>query len=294
METLIECPVCGSNEFQTILSCTDFLVSQKQFSIQKCRNCDFELTNPRPDAASIGAYYQSEQYISHSDTKQGLMSQLYHAVRNVTLKQKVKLIDSLKSDRGWLLDIGCGSGYFLAAAHENGWQIQGVEPNENARTATQKLTGAYVSESVEALPDSRSYDVITMWHVLEHVHELSKTMQWLNDHCRKNGYLIIAVPNHRSWDADRYKHLWAAYDVPRHLYHFSQDSMQRLLDAYGFRLIGQKPMLFDAFYVNLLSTRYRDGQPAYIESFLNGVRSNWSAYRNGGDYSSLIYIATHK
>jgi 2-polyprenyl-3-methyl-5-hydroxy-6-metoxy-1,4-benzoquinol methylase len=291
VEHLAECPVCGNHSFSDWMTCKDFLVSKKDFTIQRCENCGFKATNPRPIESEIGHYYQSEEYISHSDTRQGIISQLYHTVRNITLRQKVKLITELSPQKGQLLDIGCGSGYFLSASQEAGWKIMGTEPDVNTRRQAVERTKIELGKSIFELEDGQLYDVITMWHVLEHVHELQDTLEWIRSHSRQKGHLVIAVPNHHSWDAQHYNQFWAAYDVPRHLYHFSPDTMKSLLKRYGFELIKQRPMLFDAFYVNMLSTKNRDGKPAYLESVWNGIRSNWAAYQDGGNYSSLIYVA---
>jgi len=220
-----------------------------------------------------------------------LVSQLYHSVRSITLKQKVNLLNQLKPAKGAMLDMGCGSGYFLEACQQAGWQVNGMEPDPSAREQATKRVGKSIAPAKESLPAAARYDVITLWHVLEHIHALEETMTWMRDHTQPDGHLIIAVPNHKSWDAQHYQNQWAAFDVPRHLYHFSPDRLKALLEKHRFQLLSQRPMLFDAFYVNLLSTKYRDGKPAYVESFVNGLRSNLAAARNGGNYSSVIYIA---
>ncbi|WP_234736271.1 class I SAM-dependent methyltransferase [Tellurirhabdus bombi] len=294
LERVTTCPVCGSTNFSDWTACQDNLVSGETFTIQQCNECKFKLTNPRPDAASIGRYYESDQYISHSDTKEGLLSRLYHSVRKITLQQKVDLINSLQPNKGRLLDIGCGSGYFVAASQKAGWEIAGMEPDTNARAQATQRTGKKIASSIDELAAEKPFDVITLWHVLEHVHDLPTTMSWLRDHSKKGSNLVIAVPNYLSWDSKQYNQQWAAYDVPRHLYHFAPDTLKKLLSKYGFQVNEQRPMLFDAFYVNLLSTKYRDGKSAYFESFWNGIRSNWDAYQNGGNYSSLIYVAQVK
>ncbi|GAB3912538.1 methyltransferase domain-containing protein [Larkinella knui] len=267
------------------------MVSRNEFIIQSCEKCGFKATNPRPTEAEIGQYYQSEEYISHSDTRKGIISQLYHTIRAITVKQKVKLITDLSPRKGQLLDIGCGSGYFLAASQNAGWKVMGTEPDARTRQQAVARTNVELGKSIFELDDTQRFDVISLWHVLEHVHELPETLEWIRGHSRQKGHLVIAVPNYQSWDAQHYKQFWAAYDVPRHLYHFSPDVMKTLLKRYGFELKEQRPMLFDAFYVNMLSTKNRDGKPAYFESFWNGIRSNWAAYQEGGNYSSLIYVA---
>ncbi|MFC5412316.1 class I SAM-dependent methyltransferase [Larkinella bovis] len=273
------------------MTCKDYLVSETDFIIQNCGKCGLKATNPRPVEGEIGRFYQSDDYISHSDTRKGIISQLYHTVRTITVRQKVKLITDLSPQKGQLLDIGCGSGYFLSASQQAGWKIMGTEPDTNTRRQAAERTYIQLKRSIFELDDTRKFDVITLWHVLEHIHELQETLDWIRAHTLSKGHVVIAVPNYHSWDAKHYKQFWAAYDVPRHLYHFSPGTMRTLLSRYGFEIVRQKPMLFDAFYVNMLSTKNRDGKPAYLESFWNGIRSNWAAYQNGGNYSSLIYVA---
>ena len=211
LETLDKCPVCQQSSFSNYLNVEDYTVSHKEFTIQQCNACYFLFTNPRPSEGQIGAYYESQDYISHHDEAKDLMSKVYTSVRNHTIEQKVKLINSLVPPKGTLLDIGCGTGNFLSAVKEDGWKIFGTEPDSGAREVASKRVGATVFESIfEENPGAQQYDIITMWHVLEHVHKLNETIDWLQNHLKPNGRIIIAVPNPQSHDALKYGRFWAA------------------------------------------------------------------------------------
>jgi 2-polyprenyl-3-methyl-5-hydroxy-6-metoxy-1,4-benzoquinol methylase len=298
LETLKQCPVCSGSQFVPYLKVKDHTVSGEEFSIVSCKQCGFLFTNPRPVAAHIGRYYQSADYISHHDEAQDLMSRIYNKVREHTTRKKLKLINKLVARKGDLLDMGCGTGYFLSKAKADGWWIAGTEPDEQARSVAWSRVGDNVFEGI-AHPffENKSYDVITLWHVMEHIHQLNETVEWLHDHLNSRGKLIVAVPNAESDDARKYQENWAAYDVPRHLYHFSKKSMTELAQRHGFTLERIMPMWFDAYYVGLLSTRYQRGKSHLPISFWNGTVSNWKGRpwrRPAPNTSSLIYILSKK
>lgn len=287
MITIKNCPVCNSEALQKEITCTDFLVTNEGFSISICMTCQFKFTNPRPDDKDLGKYYKSENYISHTNTKQGLISKLYHIVRNYTLKRKVFLVSNYVS-RGTILDYGCGTGMFLNACKKSGFTTYGIEPDPGARSIASGL-GLNVVEDKSLLEENTRFDVITLWHVLEHVSDLAITIDVLNRHLKEQGTIIIAVPNHRSFDASHYGKFWAAYDVPRHLYHFDRVSISNLMSKHSFQLVNTLPMKFDSFYVSMLSEKYQTGNTNYLKAFLIGLRSNLSA-RVPANYSSVIYI----
>ncbi|TCJ19648.1 class I SAM-dependent methyltransferase [Flaviaesturariibacter flavus] len=286
------CPVCNSSNIHPLLTATDHTVSRNQFVIWQCDDCSLRFTQDVPDAAHIGPYYKSEDYISHTDTKEGLVNRIYQQVRRHTLQQKVKLAMRVSGkQRGRALDVGCGTGAFLAALKEAGWVVTGLEPDPDARKIAAARAGLEVlpAEALYELPHA-SFDVITLWHVLEHVHELQRYMQQLRALLAPGGKLIIAVPNYTSGDAQTYGAFWAAYDVPRHLYHFSPRSMKTLAERNGLRLVDQKPMWFDSVYISLLSSRYRHGQTNWIGAPMAGLRSNFKAFFNPERCSSLTYV----
>ncbi|TXK21584.1 class I SAM-dependent methyltransferase, partial [Pontibacter qinzhouensis] len=287
------CPVCGKQEFKNFLVVTDNAVSKESFVIVECENCTFKFTNPRPSEEHIGKYYESEEYISHSNIKTGIINRAYHVVRSITTRQKVELINRYATAKGSILDYGCGTGVFLTACKKDGWEIRGVEPNEKAREIATKSTASIIAPSLTEI-EGEKYEVITLWHVLEHIHKLNETMDQILSLLQEDGTLIIAVPNADSHDAQQYKENWAAYDVPRHLYHFTQQTMKRFLKKHKMKLEEVLPMKFDAYYVSMLSEKQKDGKTKMLNSVLNGFKSNSYAEKNGNDYSSLIFVAKRK
>lgn len=292
-ERLEHCPICSKTEFKNFIVVTDNAVSKESFVIVECENCSFKFTNPRPDAQSIEAYYESEEYISHSNTKTGIINRAYHVVRSITTKQKVELINRYAPAKGSIMDYGCGTGIFLAACKKDGWEVRGIEPNTRAREAASAETGEIIASGLQDVQGEK-FEVITLWHVLEHIHKLNETMSQLLESLQEDGTLVIAVPNADSHDAKEYKENWAAYDVPRHLYHFTQATMKRFLKKHKMKLEEVLPMKFDAYYVSLLSEKHKDGKTHMLNSVLNGYKSNSYAEKNGNDYSSLIFVAKRK
>ncbi|MDJ0364466.1 methyltransferase domain-containing protein [Hymenobacter sp. H14-R3] len=294
-ELLPVCPVCGSADLRDKLRVQDRSVSQETFTIQQCAACGFQLTNPRPSAATIGKYYESDAYVSHNSAAQGLVNRVYKAARYFTVRRKVRLITQLNGGHvGNLLDYGCGTGHFLAGAKRAGWQVTGLEPNDRARHDAAARVGQPILEdtALAALP-AASFDVITLWHVLEHVHTLNDTLAQLLTALKPSGKLLIAVPNAESLDAQHYRQDWASYDVPRHLYHFVPATMRRLLAAHGLHVTQTLPLPLDAYYISMLSERNRAAERAGgpLAVLRAGYKSNQYAAQHGGQYSSLVYVA---
>ncbi|QHL88154.1 methyltransferase domain-containing protein [Nibribacter ruber] len=292
-ERLEQCPVCQKTDFKNFLVVQDKSVSQESFVIVQCTNCGLKFTNPRPAEEHIGPYYSSEAYISHSDTDKGLLNKTYRLVRSMAVRKKVDLVNSL-SKKGKLLDYGCGVGYFLQACKKDGWQVEGFEPNQLAREQTEEKLGQKIHHENLAEFENETFNVTTLWHVLEHVHQVNETLKELVRVTQKGGHIVIAVPNADSYDAKKYGADWAAYDVPRHLYHFHKASMQKLLKKHKLDLKEVLPMRWDSYYVSLLSEKYKHGEMKMISPFWTGFRSNLHGYRNGNSYSSQIFIAQKK
>jgi 2-polyprenyl-3-methyl-5-hydroxy-6-metoxy-1,4-benzoquinol methylase len=287
------CPACGSSNISFVLKAKDETVSKEFFDIWQCNNCTLRFTQNVPDEKNIGRYYQSSAYISHSNTSQGIVNKLYHTVRSITLQSKRRLVEKSSGKKtGSLLDVGAGTGAFASTLEKNGWNVTGLEPDETARTNAKKGFDIELqsTENLSSLPQ-HTFDVITLWHVLEHVHKLHVYLDTFYSLLADNGTLIIAVPNYTSYDAEAYSENWAAYDVPRHLYHFSPESMGILLKAHQFKLAQQKPMWFDSFYVSLLSEKYASGKSGFLRAFAKGTLSNLNAVGKPENCSSVIYIA---
>lgn len=290
--TYSTCPCCGATDILPKITAIDHTVSKEKFEIWECNTCSARFTQNVPTQNFIGRYYQSADYISHTDTKKGLINSLYHLVRKRTLRQKQRLLEKITGmGKGTLLDIGAGTGAFASFMKNAGWRVTGLEPDEATRQRAAKIYNFSLQSTSELfdLPGS-SFDVVTLWHVLEHVHALHEYMSQIQFVLKPGGKAFIAVPNYTSYDADLYKQHWAAYDVPRHLYHFSPESMKLLIEKHGMRLNGVKPMWFDSFYVCMLSEQYKNGRANNLQAFKNGLASNLQAVKDHRKCSSLIYI----
>ena len=283
---LDQCPVCKSNNITFLFIAKDHLVSHKEFKIYGCNQCTLRFTNPRPETKELSRYYESDEYISHTDQSSSLINSLYKIARKFTIKRKRRLLQGMTNNYT-LLDFGCGTGHFIEHCKGSGWQVSGVEPNELARSLAAGNTMETIYDDLSKV-GAKSFDIITLWHVLEHVAELNKTIEQLKALLAVDGTLVIAVPNYEAYETTIYKEFWAAYDVPRHLYHFNRKSMKALLAQHGLKIVKTYPMLLDSFYISLLSNKNQFGDSKYIKSFITGLLSNVYAI-NTGKYSSLIY-----
>lgn len=262
----------------------DYSVTNEEFILKKNKKYDFLETFPKP--FQLENYYKSEDYISHTDGKRTFFEFIYQLIKHFTIQQKVNLIQKFCSEKGNVIDVGAGTGDFLLTAKRNDWRIFGVEPSEKAREKAREK-GVFLSENIGKI--QKKANCITLWHALEHIPNLEETLFLLKNQLTENGILVIAVPNYKSKDAEIYKNFWAAYDVPRHLWHFSRKGLRDLLNDIGFEQIAEKPMYFDAFYVSLLSEKYKTGKMNFLHGILNGIRSNYHGMKTG-EYSSFISI----
>lgn len=283
------CPVCKETDFTNYLICKDHAVSQESFAIVICKNCSFKFTTPRPSKDNLVKYYDSPAYISHTSTGNNPINLAYKVARFFTLKNKLRIVHSF-SNKGKIMDMGCGTGDFLKVCRENRWEVTGVEPNEKARQSAEKKLSNTILKDIFEVQQPDGFDAITLWHVLEHVEELSETLQQLRKLLRKNGQIFVAVPNANAYDAKIYKEHWAAYDVPRHLYHFDQKSIKYLMNDHKLKIKAVLPLKLDAYYISLLSEKYKTGKSNYLTAIKNARISNQWAAKNKGDYSSLIYV----
>ncbi|WP_374047720.1 class I SAM-dependent methyltransferase [Aestuariibaculum sp. YM273] len=278
------------NETKVYLKVKDHSVSGEEFSLIQNSEYGFLETVPQPSLEKLPDYYKSEDYISHTDAKRNAFEKVYHLVRSYALNKKLQLINSFQSESKTILDVGCGTGDFLQTAQNNGWTIFGVEPNKEARgVANQKTNDSVFDIDQLSKFEPHIFDVITLWHVLEHLPNLEKQVSVFKTLLKPNGTLVIAVPNFKSYDAKYYKSFWAAFDVPRHLWHFDANSISKLFATVAMEVEKINPMLFDAFYVSLLSEKYKSGKMNFIKGFVVGLQSNIKALTTK-EASSLIYI----
>lgn len=269
------------------LTVKDHSVSKEIFELYYDETLDMLITSPQPNENILGKYYESDDYISHTDNKRSLFEKAYHFVKGIALKNKLNLINAQQPAKGKILDIGAGTGDFLSVAQKSGWQTIGVEPSAKAKAIAKNKGVSFVEKTSEL--ENNSFDVITMWHVLEHVPNLDNQIKELKRLLKPNGTLIIAVPNFKSFDAKYYGSFWAAYDVPIHFWHFSKKAIKTLFEKEGMELEKVLPMKFDSFYVSLLSEKYKSGKMNFVKAFFIGLQSNWKAKRNF-EYSSHIYV----
>lgn len=288
-EKINECPICKSQNLVESFQAEDYFLTGENFGVSECKDCGLKFTNPRPELSKLGAYYKSEEYISHSNTNQGLVNKVYQIVRNYSLKKKYQLINKMSKGTR-ILDVGCATGQLLNVFKENGWETTGVEPDEAARSFASKEFGLNIHEEefLDNAPE-KSFDAISMWHVLEHVPFPEKRIKQLRNLLADNGYLFIAIPNPDSWDAKKYGKFWAAWDVPRHLLHINQKSFHKLANDNGFKILKTLPMKFDSYYISLLSEKYIHGKQKFLPAIKNGFISNRKAKKEN-DYSSLLYV----
>ena len=276
---------------QPYLTVKDHSVSQEFFSLYYDSKLDMLVTHPQPSLDQLGKYYESDDYISHTDSKRSFFEKAYHAVKSIALKNKLNLINKEQSTKGAILDIGTGTGDFLTVAKQDGWKATGIEPSSKAKTIAISKGISFVENTTYLT--NHTFDVITMWHVLEHIPDLDFQIKELKRLLKPNGTLIVAVPNFKSFDAKYYAEFWAAYDVPIHFWHFSKKAIELLFANENMKLVDVLPMKFDSFYVSLLSEKYKNGKMNFIKAFLIGLQSNWKA-RSNNEYSSHIYILKNK
>lgn len=286
-----ECPVCFSNQLSEPLPVKDHSISKEWFNLVTCRKCQFTFTQNPPSEEAIGPYYASEDYVSHSDSKKGLINSIYHRVRSIMLQKKARLVKN-KAKGNSLLDIGSGTGYFLETMKKAGFETKGVEINDKARAFSKAQFDLNVL-SPKAFFEQEAemeFDIITLWHVLEHLYNLDEYMNRIKASLKDDGSLIVAVPNIDSFDSHYYEQDWAGLDVPRHLWHFTPASMNVFAEKHGWHITEYRILPFDSFYVALLSEKYKDNMFETIKGFLVGGVSWLNAIFNAKKASSVIYV----
>jgi SAM-dependent methyltransferase len=286
------CPLCSSEEISLKFRCTDHFVSDKEFSINVCSACGFVFTQDYPEESEIGWYYESDDYISHSDTSKGFSDKLYRISRTLMLRRKRKIIiKNTGKKRGTLLDIGSGTGYFANTMKNAGWNVKGIEINEKARNLSISLFGLEIIEPEKiGTLESGSFDCITLWHVLEHFHDPFKYMSDIHKLLKPGGVCLIALPNCNSYDASAYRQFWAAYDVPRHLWHFNPSTFRLFSERTGFRLIKLRTLPLDVFYISTISERYMGSKLSFIKGAVRAFPFAFLSIFHKSKSSSLIYL----
>ncbi len=287
-----KCPLCKGDATRKRFTSKDHFATGEEFDIMECPDCGFVFTQGVPDEKEIGRYYDSPDYISHSNTDKGFINKIYHIVRSVMLRKKVKLIERLTLlKNGKLLDYGAGTGYFARAMQDEGWEVTAIEKSSQARElALEKFGFEMFPEGKLAEIEDKSFDVVTMWHVLEHIQDLDRMWEELYRIIDDTGIAVIAVPNCQSYDAVTYKENWAAYDVPRHLWHFTASTIMQWGEKHGFILERQYTMPFDGFYISMMSERYKGSRMHFAKGFWNGFKGWYAQCKRRSASSSIIYV----
>ena len=290
MEQVIKCINCDCQDFTSVFSLKDYFYTEETFTIQQCAKCGLRITNPRPNEKALGAYYKTENYLSHSDRNDSLFDKFYHFIRKYNLNYKRDIIEKFHTS-GRIIDIGCGTGAFLGQFDKSKWIRQGFEPDAETREIAKKTYNIDVNDTpvLNNLVGTKA-EVITLWHVLEHISLINEQLEKIKSLLTDNGILVIAVPMSNSHDANYYGKYWAAYDAPRHLYHFTKDTLEQLLSKHGFSLVQKYPMRFDAFYISLLSEKYKKSSFPLFRALAQGLSSNLAAKTEKGTYSSMIFV----
>ena len=291
-----KCPLCNSKEIGKRFACVDRFATGEQFDIVECAGCGLVFTRNFPDEKEIGRYYESPSYISHSNTSKGVVNRVYHIVRRIMLRRKARRVEMLTNlKNGKLLDYGAGTGHFARLMQSRGWKVTAIEKSNKARELALREFG-FEMLSVEALAEikEKELDVVTMWHVMEHIQEPGRMWDELHRTLADNGVAIVAVPNCSSYDAQKYKQHWAAYDVPRHLWHFTPKTIALWAGKHGFTLEKQYTMPFDGFYISMLSEQYKGSCLHTVKGFWNGLKGWFAQCRRDSASSSIIYVFSKK
>lgn len=291
-EVLSHCPVCRAGDLSLFLRVIDQSVSKESFELTYCALCGFCFTNPRPSPEAIGRYYDTTDYISHGGKGRGVQEAIYRHARRWAIKAKHGLIARYFVN-GHVLDVGCGTGEFLGHLKARGYQCTGVEPSLRAREQAIRNHSLDVLPDIGSIPAREQFQIVTLWHVLEHFHDPKEELRRIHSRTCPGGLLLVAVPDRESWDAHFYRAHWAAFDAPRHLSHFRRRDVKRLLEEQGFDLLAVKGMWFDAPYVSMLSEQHLKRGPlvAFIRGLFFGMISNLVAMLGSRPTSSSLFIA---
>jgi 2-polyprenyl-3-methyl-5-hydroxy-6-metoxy-1,4-benzoquinol methylase len=284
------CPLCGSPKTRFAFSCPDHLVTGEEFPLHQCNDCQFLYSGRLPSEADAQKYYDSPSYTPHATDRKNLMMRTIGFCRTF-IRQPIKrtwVRKWSKKRMGTLIDIGSGTGEFAVFMQKSGWAVTCIEPNQDARNfcASQGLT-VFDTDRVPTLPD-HSFNVVTLWHVLEHVYDIHGTMQTIRRLLQPDGTAFIALPNYSSKEASWYGRMWTGYEMPRHPSHFSPATFAHLASMYDMEIVALRPFVLDAFYLSILSEQHRKGW--FISALFHGLASAIVGLLQPKLASSVLYV----
>ena len=286
------CPLCGASEQIPYANCTDFTVSKESFTLMRCQSCGVVYTLDPPSEEQMCRYDKLNLKLKLGDSPTGLTSRLYYHVRSRMLRKKARIVESQAyRTSGSLLNYGAKTGFFSHKMERRGWKVTSVEKYHEERLFSLEMFHHRMIDVPDmALLQAGTFDVITMWHVFEHSHHPNELLDRFYELLRPGGILVMACPNIRSTDAMHYGPYWAAYDVPRHLWHFNPNSITGLAYRHGFTLMHHEKMPYDRFYISILSERHLRHRMAFLRGMLQGLRSWRISITKRGRSSSLVYV----
>ena len=283
------CIICSSKYASSFISLNDRLSnSSKKYNLLKCI-CGFIYLNPRPDIGEINHYYKLDNYDPHKESFNSFWNTAYHYVQKVTLNWKYRIITKYIK-KGSLLDIGGGKGEFAQFINKKGWD---VTFQDNMTDLNRRENNSFFVRELSNVNSTKRFDVITLWHSLEHIHNIKYLFDSINNMLKDSGILIIAVPNMNAPERKFYKYTWAPYDAPRHLYHFNLDSLNKLCQNKGYYIMSKYSLYQDIPYNVILSTsRYSFFQ--LIKTILVICYTFLYTLCAGPKYSSSLLIVCKK
>jgi len=278
-ETVL-CPHCLEGvQSDQYLNCRDRFdgPGSRQFRLVRCLGCGLIYLSPRPPEEETESFYQADGYdpfITLSKPK-STVEKLYSVSRRFTLRWKAKLVHKLVNKGGSILDLGCSTGEFLLCLRED-YKVEGIEPEARAARFAREHFGLNAHtgtlDTTIAGLEQAPYDLITMWHVLEHIPNPVSAITQLKTLLKPGGSILFALPNIGSADAGFYGEQWVALDTPRHLWHFTPASLDKLMAKCGFKRVQSGMLPLDTFYNCLMSEQLVIKQKGKIQLILTPIR----------------------
>ena len=286
------CPLCGASGQMPYADCIDFTVSKESFILLRCPQCGVVFTSNPPKESETIRYDTLDLKLKLGDSPRGLTDKLYYYVRHRMLRKKASIVES-QSYRtgGTLLNYGAKTGYFSHYMERRGWKVTSIEKYHEERQFSLETFHHRmydVSEMDRLTPET--FDVITLWHVFEHCYNPNGLLNRFYRLLRPGGILLIACPNICSTDAMHYGANWAAYNVPRHLWHFNPTSLSNLLNKHGFTLMHRQKLSYDCFYISVLSEKNKNSKMPFLRGMWFGMRCWFISLARLDKSSSLVYV----